>query len=121
VFDHKNLLGGNHKDNLMGANVNSSDPGDGSGIDTNALATSNPSQYAALVAKQQAEDAFISSLATNGVHYYISGHDHHHYDSIVKSPLSQHSVHQIISASDSSKFYIPACRLRPTTRPSRRT
>ncbi len=104
VFDHKNLLGGNHKDNIMGANINSSDPGDGN-FNTNGLSTSNMS---ALMAKEQAEDAFISSLATNKVHYYISGHDHHHYDSIVRSPLSNYSVHQIISASDSSKFYMPA-------------
>ncbi|MDR3460247.1 MAG: metallophosphoesterase [Verrucomicrobiae bacterium] len=107
VFDHKNLLGGNHKDNIMGATANGFDPGDGSGIDLAALAATNAAAYTALITKQQAEDAFISSLATNNVHFYISGHDHHHYDSIVKSPLSNHSVHQIISASDSSKFYTP--------------
>ncbi len=104
VFDHKNLLGGNHKDNIMGANINSADPGDGCGVDTNTLSAAN---LTALIAKEQAEDAFISSMATNHVHYYISGHDHHHYDSIVQSPLSTNRVHQIISASDSSKFYIP--------------
>jgi len=104
VFDHKNLLGGNHKDNIMGANINNSDPGDGVGVNFSSL---SPANQAALTAKEQAEDAFISSLATNKVHFYISGHDHHHYDSIVKSPLSGYSVHQIISASDSSKFYIP--------------
>ena len=108
VFDHKNLLGGNHKDNIMGANINSFDPGDGSGIDLAALAATNATAYTALITKQQAEDAFISSLATNNVHFYISGHDHHHYDSIVRSPLSNYSVHQIISASDSSKFYTPS-------------
>ena len=105
VFDHKNLLGGNHKDNIMGANINSSDPGDGCGVNSITLSAAN---LTALLAKEQAEDAFISSLATNHVHYYISGHDHHHYDSIVRSPLSNYSVHQIISASDSSKFYVPA-------------
>jgi len=105
VFDHKNLLGGNHKDNIMGANIGSSDPGDGSGVNTNSL---SPANYAALITKEQAEDAFITTLATNNVHFYISGHDHHHYDSIVKSPLSNYSVHQIISASDSSKFYTPS-------------
>ena len=105
VFDHKNLLGGNHKDNIMGAAIsgtNSADPGDGSGVIN--LTTAN---QAALLTKQQAEDAFITSLAANKVHYYISGHDHHHYDSIVQSPLSTNRVHQIISASDSSKFYVP--------------
>jgi DNA repair exonuclease SbcCD nuclease subunit len=105
VFDHKNLLGGNHKDNIMGSNINSSDPGDGAGVNVGALSGAN---QAALLAKQQAEDAFITSLATNNVHFYISGHDHHHYDSIVQSPLSTNRVHQIISASDSSKFYVPA-------------
>ena len=105
VFDHKNLLGGNHKDNIMGANVGSTDPGDGAGVDFGSLTSANQS---ALLAKQQAEDAFISALATNNVHYYISGHDHHHYDSIVQSPLSTNHVHQIISASDSSKFYVPS-------------
>jgi 3',5'-cyclic AMP phosphodiesterase CpdA len=106
VFYHKNLLGGNHKDNLMGAAINgtnSADPGDGAGVIN--LKTAN---QVALLAKQQAEDAFITSLATNRVHFYISGHDHHHYDSIVQSPLSTNRVHQIISASDSSKFYVPA-------------
>ncbi len=104
VFDHKNLLGGNHKDNIMGANINSSDPGDGVGVNFGALSAAD---QATLLAKEQAEDAFITSMATNKVHFYISGHDHHHYDSIVKSPLSGYSVHQTISASDSSKFYIP--------------
>jgi 3',5'-cyclic AMP phosphodiesterase CpdA len=104
VFDHKNLLGGNHKDNIMGAAINSSDPGDGAGVNFSSLSTANQT---ALLAKQQAEDAFINSLATNNVHFYISGHDHHHYDSIVQSPLGTNRVHQIISASDSSKFYTP--------------
>jgi hypothetical protein len=105
VFDHKNLLGGNHKDNIMGASINSSDPGDGSGVNWSSLSSAN---QVALATKQIAEDDFITSLATNNVHFYISGHDYHHYDSIVKSPLSNYSVHQIISASDSSKFYTPA-------------
>ena len=104
VFDHKNLLGGNHKDNIFGAAINGSDPGDGSGMNLSLL---TPAQQATLLAKQQAEDAFITLLAANDVHFYISGHDHHHYDSIVQSPLSSNRVHQIISASDSSKFYTP--------------
>jgi len=96
VFSHKQLLGGNHKDNLFGGNVNSADPGDGAvGI-------------AAGDAKRVAEDTFITALADNHVRYYITGHDHHHSYSIVQSPLNPaKSVHQIISQSDSSKFYTP--------------
>jgi 3',5'-cyclic AMP phosphodiesterase CpdA len=88
VFGHKNLLGGYHKDNLFG-NHSGSEPGD-----------ADPSQW-------PAQNAFINSLATNHVHYYISGHDHHHYESVVTCPDGSASVHQIISASDSSKFYTP--------------
>lgn len=105
VFSHKNLLGGNHKDNLFGANIGN-DPGDGYGVNTNSLSKAN---QVALLAKQQAEDAFITSMANNNVHYLITGHDHHHVDSIVLSPLNPaKSVHEIISQSDSSKFYTPA-------------
>ena len=39
------------------------------------------------------------------MHYYISGHDHHHSESIVTSPDGRNAVHQIICASDSNKFY----------------
>lgn len=88
VFGHKNLLGGDHKDNLFG-NHSGNDPGD-----------ADPSQW-------PAQNAFINSLATNRVHYYISGHDHHHYESVVTSPDGSAKVHQIISASDGSKFYAP--------------
>ena len=96
VFSHKQLVGGNHKDNLFGGNVNSFDPGDGAAGTT------------AGDAKRGYEDTFITTLATNHVHYYITGHDHHHCDSIVRAPLSQtNAIHQIISQSDSSKFYTP--------------
>ena len=61
------------------------------------------------MAKRQAEDAFIRSLAEGRVHYFITGHDHHHADSIVAAPLSSgYSVRQVITQSDSSKFYTPA-------------
>ena len=97
VFSHKNLLGGVHKDNLFGGAVAASDPGDGA-ADT-----------AAGMAKRQAEDAFIQSMAESHVHYFINGHDHHHAESIVAAPLNPaHIVHQIISQSDSSKFYTPS-------------
>jgi hypothetical protein len=103
IFSHKNLLGGNHKDNLFGANVVSSDPGDGYGV--TGLTGAN---LTAMQAKLQAEDAFITAAANNNVHYLITGHDHHHVDSIVKSPLNPAmTIHEIISQSDSSKFYTP--------------
>ncbi len=96
VFSHKNLLGGAHKDNLFGGEVTESDAGDGA------------AETAAGMAKRQAEDAFIRSLAEGRVHYFITGHDHHHADSIIAAPLSsEYSVHQVITQSDSSKFYTP--------------
>ena len=114
VFSHKNLLGGNHKDNLFGANVVSADPGDGAGMSPSAILALTTAQKATLLAKQQAEDAFITSMANNNVHYVISGHDHHHVDSIVQSPLnSAKTVHQVISQSDSSKFYTPGTPYSP--------
>jgi hypothetical protein len=108
VFSHKNLLGGNHKDNLFNGPFNGAlfkDPGDGFGVD---IASLTPGNFAALEAKQQAEDAFVTSLAENNVRFFISGHDHHHYHSIVTSPFTaEKSVHQLITQSDSSKFYTP--------------
>ncbi len=106
VFSHKNLLGGAHKDNLFGGAVTGSDPGDG------AAGTSIGQ------AKRQAEDAFIQSLAESHVHCFITGHDHHHEDSIVTAPLSpEYSVHQIISQSVSSKFYTPSAPFSANERP----
>ena len=100
VFSHKNLLGGAHKDNLFGGAAARSDAGDGA------------AETAAGAAKRQAEDAFIRSLAEGRVHYFITGHDHHHADSIVAAPLSSgYSVRQVITQSDSSKFYTPVAAL----------
>ena len=81
VFAHKNLIGQNHVDTLFGSDP-SKDP--------------------------TGQNAFIGSLYNNGVRYYISGHDHTHQRSIIVSPDGRSKVQQIISASDSSKFYIPA-------------
>jgi len=78
VFEHKNLLGQNHKDNEFG-----------SGND------SNPTQ----------QNAFFAALAGNNVKYDISGHDHMDHRSIVTSPDGQNKVQEIISQSDSTKFY----------------
>jgi hypothetical protein len=81
VFGHKGLITENHVDVLFG---------------------SDPSQ------DPTGTDAFIKSLAANGVHYYIGGHDHMHNRSIVTtSDGVSASVQDIISASDSSKFYQP--------------
>ena len=105
VFVHKNLLGGNHKDNMFGGQVNSRDPGDGSGVD---ISTLDPESLDALQTKQQEEDEFITSLADNNVRFCFSGHDHNHYHSIISAPLTPGKlVHQLITQSDSSKFYTP--------------
>ncbi|HVN54733.1 MAG TPA: metallophosphoesterase [Anaerolineaceae bacterium] len=104
VFTHKNILGGNHKDNLFGGQVVATDPGDGNGVDTNTL---TPDQLAALNAKIAAENDFVASMQANKVDIFISGHDHHHYYSFLTSPNRQSSVRQLIAQSDSSKFYVP--------------
>jgi hypothetical protein len=104
VFTHKNLLGGNHKDNLFGPQVTSADPGDGDGLNP---ATLTVDQLALYNAKQSAENALLGSLQSNMVRYIISGHDHHDYLSLVTSPNGSSKVHQAIEASDSSKFYTP--------------
>lgn len=98
VLAHKNLLGGNHKDNVFGSQPVSGDPGDG---------TVNPTS-AASAARQQAVNNFLASLVNNNVRLYIGGHDHHHKRSIVTSPLdATKSIQQVISQSDSNKFYTP--------------
>lgn len=81
VFDHKNLQGENHKDNIFGG-----------GNDV------NPTE----------QNAFISTLQNNNVRLYISGHDHMANRSIVTSPDGTSSVQQVITASDSYKYYTPS-------------
>lgn len=81
VFSHKNLIGQNHKDNLFGKT-----------LDSNLAA----------------RDTFITSLENNGVRYCLGGHDHMHHRSIIKTEDLQHSVGQIITSSNSYKFYTPA-------------
>jgi hypothetical protein len=80
VFSHKNLIGQNHKDNLFGKT-----------LDSNLAA----------------RDTFITSLENNGVRYQLGGHDHMHNRSIIKTEDLQHSVGQIITSSNSYKFYTP--------------
>ena len=81
VFGHKNLIGGNHVDNLFGVNP-----------------SSNPT----------VQDTFFSILAKNNVDAYISGHDHMMQLDRVTSPDGKNTLTQIISGSDSNKFYVPA-------------
>jgi hypothetical protein len=53
------------------------------------------------------QNAFFASLQNNDVKYYMSGHDHIHQRSIIASPDGLSKVQEIISASNSSKFYTP--------------
>jgi hypothetical protein len=80
VFSHQNLIGENHQDTLF-----------------NGYTNANPAM----------QNAFLSSLESNKVEYYVSGHDHVHQRSLIASPDGQSSVQEIICASDSSKFYTP--------------
>ncbi len=91
VFAHKNLLGQNHKDNLFGDPVSDDDPGDRA-----------PEASAAA-------SAFVEAMNANGARYYICGHDHTYHRSLVASPEkpSIHAVEQVITGSDSYKFYTP--------------
>jgi len=84
VFAHKNLIGQNHADMLFG---------------------NNPASNA------NAQNSFFKALYSNGVRYSIGGHDHIHHRSIVFSPDNSCYVNQIISSSNSYKFYTP---LKPT-------
>jgi hypothetical protein len=81
VFQHKNLLGQNHKDNAFGSNNDA-----------------NPTQ----------QNNFYAALQDNGVRYNISGHDHIHYRGEVTSPDGASKVQEIICASDSYKYYTPS-------------
>jgi hypothetical protein len=81
VLGHKNLIGGNHVDNLFGPNP-----------------ASNPA----------VQNQFYQILAQNKVDAYIGGHDHMMQLDRVTSPNGATTVTQIISGSDSNKFYVPA-------------
>ena len=80
VFSHKNLMGANHADILLGAN-----PG----------------------ANTDAQNSFYASMYDNGSHYHFGGHDHNHTRSIIVSPDGASSVQDIITSSNSYKFYTP--------------
>jgi len=80
VFSHQNLMGENHQDTLF-----------------SGYSDANPGM----------QNAFYASLQNNNVMYYISGHDHIHQRSIINSPNGAYKVHELICASNSSKFYTP--------------
>jgi hypothetical protein len=115
AFTHKNLLGGNHKDNMFGGPANSSDPGDGYGLDRSTPISTTPGLTVGI--KQDAMSTFLASLREYKVKYMISGHDHHHYNSVVTSPDGLSKVHQLITQSDSSKFYTPVLPVSPNDVP----
>jgi len=82
VLGHKGLINVHHVDTLFGK---------------------NPAQNI------EHQDAFIESMAQNNARYYLHGHDHMHDRSIVTtSDGVTAKVTQLLCASDSSKFYIPA-------------
>ncbi len=81
VLGHKGIITENHADNLFG--------------NTPALDSSG-------------QNAFIRSLAANGIRYYIGGHDHMFNRALVTATNSTTRIQEIISGSDSYKFYSPA-------------
>lgn len=89
VFAHKGLITQDHVDVLLGE---------------------TPAQNPANT------DAFIESLAGNGVHVYFNGHDHMHDRSIVYTTDGKTaSIMQQTCSSDSSKFYAPAATANDIT------
>jgi len=89
VFAHKGLITENHVDNLFGTSP-AADP--------------------------TSTDAFINSLAKNVVRYFIGGHDHMHDRTIVWTTDDKTaSVHELVCALDSSKFYTPVTPSNDTT------
>ena len=125
VFVHKNILGGNHKDNMFGSQLPKydtsgnpmvdatgnplfeNDPGDCAGFVPYGSDAQKSSQQTFIAAKQGAENDFLTSMQANKVYLVITGHDHHHSESIITSPDGRSKVHQLIAQSDSSKFYTP--------------
>ncbi len=80
VFSHQALIAENHQDSLF-----------------SGYANANPDM----------QNAFLKSLQDYTVKYYICGHDHMAQRSIMASPDGRSRVQQIISGSNSSKFYTP--------------
>ncbi len=84
-FAHKHLISENHNDNLF----NSTNP-------------------TASQASKDMMETFMGYLQNNGVRYHLGGHDHMHNRAIVSSPnTGNYKVQNIITSSNSYKFYIP--------------
>ncbi|MGD0975841.1 MAG: metallophosphoesterase [Candidatus Korobacteraceae bacterium] len=81
VFSHKGLITCQHADGLFG---------------------NDPSQNLPY------QNAFIDSLAQYNVGYYMNGHDHMYDRALIQSPDAKAKVMTLLTASDSSKFYVPA-------------
>ncbi|MFA7061852.1 MAG: metallophosphoesterase [Pedobacter sp.] len=92
-FAHKGLITENHNDNLF----NSTNP-DSSSSTTWPLTNS-----------------FMSYLANSGVRYHLGGHDHIHNRAIITSPDGASKVQNIITSSNSYKFYIPPTNVTSQT------
>jgi hypothetical protein len=60
-----------------------------------------------MTSNASAQNLFFKNLSDNGVRYYIGGHDHMHHRSIVYSPDRNYTINQLITSSDSYKFYSP--------------
>jgi hypothetical protein len=80
VMSHQPLMAENHQDTMFQGYTNA-----------------NPDM----------QNAFYASLQANNVKYFLAGHDHINQHSIITSPDTLSSVHELIGASDSSKFYTP--------------
>lgn len=90
VFAHKGLLTQDHSDILFGDPTTSGGAADLSAVDVTGM------------------DNFIKALQTNKVKYFILGHDHMHDRSqVYTSDGATASVMQLVTSSNSSKFYIP--------------
>ncbi len=80
VFGHKGLITSNYTDSLFG---------------------SDPS------ADASGQDAFINAMYSNNVRYYFGGHDHIHDRQLVANTKGGNRITEIVTASCSSKFYLP--------------
>jgi len=89
VFSHKGLITCQHADGLFGSDPGQADPG------SSPLTWNN-------------QNNFMKSLASNKVGYYINGHDHMYDRALITSPDAKSKVMTLLTASDSSKFYVPA-------------
>ena len=81
IFTHKNFVNAQHTDVTTGA-----DP------------SKNPAET----------NTLFKSFQNHDVRFAFGGHDHVHVHSIINSPdETTNTLHEVICASDSSKFYVP--------------